>query len=85
MRIETSKDGNLIYAGEVARSDIIVVPGYYSIIGGMKGIVLDTYIGQPDDNNDLYEMCRVMLEDGTFEDIASWDLEVLEKQERFIP
>lgn len=66
-------------------SDIIIIPDYYNIIGGMKGIVLDVYVGHPDDNDDLYEMCRIMLEDGTFEALPSWDLELLERQEKFVP
>ena len=83
MRIEKSKDGRIIYMGDVVRSDIVIVPDYYSMFGGMKAIVLDVYVGYPDDNDDLHEMCRVMLEDGTFEEFQSWDLKLLHRQAKF--
>lgn len=62
----------------IKRGDLVLLPEYYVEIGGMKAIVLDLYDGQPDENNDIYECCRLMLEDGTFENLETFDLILVE-------
>ncbi len=80
-RIVQRDDGRLVYRGDLLRGDLFIVPPYYVSICGMKGIVLDLYDGQPDENDDIYEHCRCMLENGEFENIATWDLTKVESRQ----
>lgn len=74
MKVESRKDGKFVYRSDIRRGDIAILPTYYVKIGGMTCIILDLYDGRPDENDDIYEHCRCMLEDGTFENIQTWDL-----------
>jgi hypothetical protein len=78
MKIESRKDGRVIYKSDLRRGDLVILPTCYMSIGGMRGIILDLYDGLPDENDDVYEHCRIMLEDGEFENLVTWDLEKVE-------
>ena len=60
-----------VITSDLCCGEVVLVPDYYLEIGGMKGIALDLFDGFPDENDEIHKRCRVMLENGTFENIET--------------